>query len=65
MTLSCIWWWGSSSDLGNVEYPLLSLLQGSLWPEMEVPVRVPSMNQIHLFKIISIGLKYMKPYNYK
>ena len=31
--------------------PSLPLLPGSLWPEVEVPDRVPSMGQIELFDI--------------
>ena len=46
-----IWWWGS--NLGaqeNGEYTSLPLLPGPLWPAVVIPVRVPLMHQIELFK---------------
>ena len=42
--INSIWWWGKWSTLS------LSLLWGPLWPRVVVPVRVPSMGKIDLFK---------------
>ena len=53
----------------NVEYTLLLLLPGPLWPRVVVPVRVPSMGQIEVFNhvqtnelywIITVREKYLK-----
>ena len=38
-------------DLGNVEYPLLPLLPGPIWPRVVAPDRVLSLGQIKLFDI--------------
>ena len=52
MTLNCIWWWGSNSGVWST--PSLSLLPHPLWPGVVVPVRVQSMDQIDILKIICI-----------
>ena len=44
MTLTCIWWWGSSSeDLGSVKYSFLDIISGPLLPGMAVSVKIPSI----------------------
>ena len=50
MTLDSIWWWGSGPEaLGNVDYPSLSLIPGSLRPGLV------------LLRIFIIS--YLKPYS--
>ena len=58
MTLNCIWLLGSSpEDLGNVEYPLLSLLPGLPW--VVVHVSIQFLGQTELFN----HSQYLKPLN--
>ena len=43
--------------------PSLPLFQGLLWPEVVVPVRVPSMDQIELFKhLLRISISFLELY---
>ena len=44
---------------------LLSLLLGSLWLEVIVPVRVPSMGQAYLIKNYLYSIRYLMSYNSK
>ena len=55
-----------SWTLGNMEYPSLLLLSGTLWPGEVVLVRSPFMSQIELFNHLLeiIIISYLKPYNY-
>ena len=57
MAINWIWLWNSrSGDLGSMEYSFVTLLPDSLKTELVVAVRIPSMSQINLFKIIRIRL---------
>ena len=40
-----------TNDFSLIESPSLSLLPGSLWPGMVVPVRVTSVGQTDLWKL--------------
>ena len=55
MTLNCNWWYGSNSgDRGSVEYFFVAITPRSTLTQVVIPVKVPSMCQIDLFKIICI-----------
>ena len=50
---------GPVLELSETQSTSLLLLPGPLWPRVVVPVRVPSMSQIELFKT----LLYLEPFN--
>ena len=59
--LSWVWYWTASDHKawvlviwGVCSTPSLPLLQGPLWARVVVPLRVLSLNQIDVFKIICI-----------
>ena len=56
MTLNCIWWWGfNSADLEGLELQLITITPRFTLTQSGVPVRVLSISQVDLKKLLFIS----------